>query len=151
MLTLRTPALKDRGADIERLAEHFLREAQQRFGAGPIGFSLVAQAALRRHPWPGNVRELRSRVYQAAIQCDGRFIEPAHLGLAQNIDEHRAATETRSLNAIRNQAEREAIEAALLRNAYQVRQAAADLQVSRMTLYRLMEKHGLAGESSDAG
>jgi len=199
VLTLRTPALKDRGPDIERLALHFLHEAQQRFGAVPVGFSRAALTTLGWHPWPGNVRELRSRVYQAAIQCERRFIEPSELGFALPGDQPGARLDdrpdgrptdqpaglgpdpardaaagpmsnrpsdrpsdrnggaappvggTRSLNAIRDQAEREAIQAALLRNLQNVRQAAADLQVSRMTLYRLMEKHGIAGAAGDKG
>jgi transcriptional regulator of acetoin/glycerol metabolism len=48
------------------------------------------------------------------------------------------------LNIARTQAERDAIHLSLQRVGRNISQAARDLGVSRMTLYRLMEKHGIA-------
>jgi len=144
VLTLRTPALKDRGEDVELLADRFLREARNRFHAVPIGLSQAALTSLRRHPWPGNVRELRSRIYQAAINCERRYIEPSDLGLGGEVSVEPA----RPLSEIRRQAERNAVAAALGRHEQNVTRAAEELQVSRMTLYRLIEKHDLGNADS---
>ena len=144
VLTLRTPALKARGDDVALLAEYFLQEARTRFSAVPIGLARGAVAALRRHDWPGNVRELRSRVYQAAINCERRYIEPADLGLAE---QGIADEAPRPLAEVRDKAERAALQTALRSNAGNVTQAAKTLRISRMTMYRMMEKHGLGGES----
>ena len=63
------PPLRDRGADIEQLAQHFLARLnlesrlEKRFSAGSM-------SALRRHSWPGNVRELRNAVERAYILGD---------------------------------------------------------------------------------
>ena len=145
VLTLRTPALKARGDDVALLAEHFLQDARTRFSAVPIGLARGALAALRRHDWPGNVRELRSRVYQAAINCERRYIEPADLGLAE---QGIADEAPRPLAEVRDKAERAALQNALRSNAGNVTQAAKTLRISRMTMYRMMEKHGLGGEAS---
>jgi DNA-binding NtrC family response regulator len=125
---------------VELLAEQFLKQARSRFATVAVGLSQSSRTALHRHDWPGNVRELRSRVYQAVIDCERRFIEPADLGLADiPLRDIR-----RPLSEIRNRVERDAVQSALLRHERNVAQAAKDLCVSRMTLYRLMEKHGLA-------
>ncbi|MBK8257955.1 MAG: sigma-54-dependent Fis family transcriptional regulator [Polyangiaceae bacterium] len=61
VVTLRTPALRERPEDVALLVEHFVREAGH---DGPIDelFSDAALAALAKHAWPGNVRELRNLV-----------------------------------------------------------------------------------------
>jgi DNA-binding NtrC family response regulator len=63
------PPLRDRGDDIEALAEHFLLEfARERGLAQRI--APEALAALERYPWPGNVRELRNAMQQASILAE---------------------------------------------------------------------------------
>lgn len=58
---LRVPTLRERGDDIELLAEHFLAERNAETGLGKQ-FSDEVREALRLHDWPGNVRELRNAV-----------------------------------------------------------------------------------------
>jgi DNA-binding NtrC family response regulator len=147
VLRLRTPPLNERGRDVELLAEHFLRQARLGVDTPVLGLSPEAVKALRRHHWPGNVRELRSRIYQAVLNCERRFIEPADLGLASPVVPESPSpvlTDGRSLSEIRNGVERDAVVSALQRHQRNVARAARDLSVSRMTLYRLMQKHGLA-------
>lgn len=139
VLTLHTPSLQERGEDVDALARHFLAKARERFKVVPIGFTVAALAALRRHPWPGNVRELRSRVFQGAIACTRRYLGPADLGLADAV----SPAPTRPLAEVREQAEVTAIIAALGQAGENVSAAAKALGVSRMTLYRLMEKHDI--------
>lgn len=140
VLTLHTPPLRERGDDVEALARHFLAKARERLKVVPIDFTTAALAALRRHPWPGNVRELRSRVFQGAIACTRRYLGPADLGLADAV----APAPTQPLAEVREQAEYAAIIAALRQAGENVSAAAKALGVSRMTLYRLMEKYGIA-------
>jgi DNA-binding NtrC family response regulator len=61
VVPLHLPPLRERLADIVKLAEHFLALA-------PGGHRLSAAAAARllAHPWPGNVRELRNAMERAA-------------------------------------------------------------------------------------
>jgi transcriptional regulator with PAS, ATPase and Fis domain len=77
-IALRLPPLRERDADIDRLAHHFVAVLNDRFGfqkrIGPD-----ALAVLRRHRWPGNVRELMHVIEAAMIVCDTPEIQPAHL------------------------------------------------------------------------
>ena len=74
------PALRDRGDDIELLAQHFLAQLNEQSGLEKQ-LSAGSLETLQRHPWPGNVRELRNAVERAYILAD-RFIELEPLQLA---------------------------------------------------------------------
>lgn len=58
---LNVPSLRERGDDVELLAEHFLAERNAETGLNK-GLSSKAREALRLHDWPGNVRELRNAI-----------------------------------------------------------------------------------------
>ena len=73
------------------------------------------------------------------VMCEERFISPTDLGLEKRQRARRIVT----LEQSRATAEQQAISWALRRNDNNVTQAAYDLGVSRMTLYRLMERHHL--------
>jgi len=66
--------LRERRADIQPLAEHFLREIQP-----SARFTPAALAALWRYDWPGNARELRNAVERAAAMNEGGEISPVDL------------------------------------------------------------------------
>lgn len=63
------PALRERGADVELLAEHFLSELNA-LGRTQKRFSAQARMTLRRHSWPGNVVELKNCIERAFILGD---------------------------------------------------------------------------------
>ena len=72
---IKLPPLRERGGDIEKLAEAFL----ERFCPG-VTFHPAALDVLRRHDWPGNVRELRNVIERASIVLRGeRQIQPSHI------------------------------------------------------------------------
>jgi two-component system response regulator AtoC len=75
------PPLRDRGEDIESLANIYLKAARQKRGSLPLQDGLTADALLllRRYPWPGNVRELQNIMEHAVVLADGPLIECAHL------------------------------------------------------------------------
>lgn len=102
------------------------------------GFSPSAIEAMYNYTWPGNVREMINRVRRAIVMAENKLICAEDLDLA-----HFTAQETMSLSQARENAEKHAIEAALLRHRHRLNEAAADLGVSRVTLYRLMGVHGL--------
>ena len=60
------PPLRDRGRDVELLAEHFLDRLNQAEGTNK-NLSAEARESLRRHSWPGNVRELKNAIQRAFI------------------------------------------------------------------------------------
>ena len=61
------PPLRERGEDVELLAEYFVRKHAPRCGRRVIGLAADAIAALRQHTWPGNVRELENVIEQALV------------------------------------------------------------------------------------
>ncbi|MBA5635451.1 sigma-54-dependent Fis family transcriptional regulator [Duganella sp. LX20W] len=143
VLALDVPPLRDRRDDVAALAGHFF----QLYGAERAprlrGFSSRAMQMLREHDWPGNVRELINRVRRAMVMAEGRLISAADLGLAEPAVQSDGAP----LGDARSRAERDAIDASLLRAGRNMTVAARELGVSRMTLYRLLAKHGIAPPS----
>jgi len=63
------PPLRERGTDIELLAQHFLEAFNQRESAAKA-FAPATLATLYAHGWPGNVRELKNYVQRAFILAD---------------------------------------------------------------------------------
>jgi DNA-binding NtrC family response regulator len=140
VLSLRLPPLRDRGDDIHRLADHFFNLYTNEISRRRlIGFGADARLAMNQWRWPGNVRELKNRVHKATVMCEKGPISRQDLGL----ERRRGMRKTMTLDDARDNAERDAILTALDFTAYNVTEAAEKLQVCRMTLYRLMKKHGI--------
>jgi DNA-binding NtrC family response regulator len=81
VVTLKLPALRDRGDDIYELAERLLERACHKLHKARLGFSEQALAAMRTYPWPGNVRELENAIERAVILSDGHEITPELLAI----------------------------------------------------------------------
>ena len=140
VLPILVPPLRERLPDVPVLARHFLQRCRVDRHRQPVeGFSRQAIAAMMSHGWPGNVRELFNRVQRAAVMTDQRLITPADLGFAGT-----SGAASIGLDAVRTLAERDAISLTLGRVERNITHAARELGISRMTLYRLMDKHGLA-------
>ena len=141
VLRLEIPPLRERDGDVEILARFFFDKFTSTERGTPTGFSRQALDTLTAHSWPGNVRELINRVRRATVMCEARLIGPADLGLERREPSRRRVL---TLEQWRAHAEREAISNALRRNRKNVTQTARELGVSRMTLYRLMERLNVA-------
>jgi transcriptional regulator with PAS, ATPase and Fis domain len=138
VLTLPVPPLRERREDIPLLAHHFLHIATRDFGRDVDGFSAEAMAALLHHRWPGNVRELMSVVRRAVVISDGTLIEAAALdGLEERLILPPAMPRPGSAE------ERAALLATLERTNENVTSTAESLCVSRVTLYRMLRRHGI--------
>ena len=122
------------------LARHFFKVFEHDKNPRITGFSQRALSAIKAHDWPGNVRELINRIRRAMVMAEGRLITPEDLGLSLP---SMALRNGEALEEARIRAERDAINVCLQGSGSNVTRAARDLGVSRMTLYRLMEKHGI--------
>lgn len=138
VLPLAVPPLRERGDDLFLLADHFFRAHAADKPRHLKGFSRPAMQAMRRHPWPGNVRELINRIRRAMVLADGRLITPHDLGL-----EATCLAGGALLEESRIAAECAAIRDSLARAGNNITHAARELGISRMTLYRLLAKHGI--------
>jgi DNA-binding NtrC family response regulator len=142
VLRLSVPALREREGDIEVLARYFLDQFLKESRKKVMGFTSRALEAMRKHGWPGNIRELINRVRRAIVMCDGSWIGPRDLDLEQVA----AAQETFivRLTKAREAAERKALAEALKISDQNYSAAARMLGVSRVTLYRLVEKYRIS-------
>jgi transcriptional regulator with GAF, ATPase, and Fis domain len=70
-ITIPIPPLRERPAEIAKLAQAFLATAAARAGRPAPALSAEAVALLERHTWPGNVRELKNVMERAATICTG--------------------------------------------------------------------------------
>jgi DNA-binding NtrC family response regulator len=141
VIHLDVPPLRSRDGDIPLLADVFFKKFsanQRNFRANT--FSSQAFRAMEAYPWPGNVRELINRVHRALILCEGKLINASDLGLEDYIE----STETKTLEDARASLDRNILEISLRNNGNNVSQAARQLGVSRVTLYRMMSKHNIA-------
>jgi formate hydrogenlyase transcriptional activator len=71
---IRMPALRERGEDIQILAEYWASQCARRMGKTIRAIDESAIAALRAHPWPGNIRELQNLVERAVILARGNVL-----------------------------------------------------------------------------
>ncbi len=138
VLQIDEPPLRARGKDLELLARHMLERFRKDGSRRLRGFSADAVAALHNYAWPGNVRELINRVRRAIVMSEGRLLTAGDLDLADYVE-----TAPISLAQVRETAERQAIELALLRHRGRLGDAAHELGVSRVTLYRLLGARGM--------
>jgi two-component system, NtrC family, response regulator HydG len=139
VLPIEVPPLRERLEDVPMLAQYFFERCVAGRIARVEGFSRQATAAMAAHSWPGNVREMHNRVQRAVVMAEQRLIRPEDLGLA-----HAETAAGIGLDAARTMAERDAISITLTRVGRNITKASRELGVSRMTLYRLMDKHGIA-------
>ncbi len=80
VVSLRLPPLRERGADVEALAGHFLaRYARLRPELSGVRLSDEARETLLAHRWPGNVRELEHALERAVVLAEGPLIREEDL------------------------------------------------------------------------
>jgi len=150
------PPLRERGADVLMLANHFLKVYNQKFNRTIAAFTPDTAEALLQHTWPGNVRELENAVQRAIILSTGDTITredlPPNIGHTEphpDLEPRIPAEEdfsmplTDKIAAIADRYEKAYIMAALQRASFH-RQATADLLgISRKSLHNKMIKFGL--------
>lgn len=139
VLQVEVPPLREHAEDIEILARYFFNRFCDEKPSQLQGFSREALLVMRQYHWPGNIRELINRVRRAMVMCENRLIQPEDLG----IERRHLPRCVMTLEQARDAAERDTLLAALGRNHDRVLPTSRELGVSRVTIYRLLEKHGI--------
>jgi transcriptional regulator with PAS, ATPase and Fis domain len=142
VLSITVPPLRQRVEDIPGLAQAFLGQAEAEVGRSGLSFSDEAIAALQAFTWPGNVRQLRNVVLRAAATAPRQQIEAADL--PPDVRLPAAASPAAPGLAPAGGGEAQALASLLESCEWNVARAAAELGVSRMTLYRRLQRHGLS-------
>ncbi len=153
IVCLRLPPLRDRGGDIEALAEHFRARFAAEFAKPVLGFTSDALDLLCRHDWPGNVRELESVIQRGVALCQGARITSSNLSLG--FGPPRAGRNPtysprphlpigiRPLKEALEEPEKQIIIQALQALNWNRQETARVLDINRTTLYKKMKKYGL--------
>jgi DNA-binding NtrC family response regulator len=153
---LLTP-LRERGEMLPAMVERFIATFAAQNGRPVRGIAPAALRALREYHWPGNIRELRNVIERAVALCPGDCIgvedlPEAVLGAAlagaavpaPALPPPGAAAQA-TLAEAKEAAEADRIRAALARNNNNRLRAAAELGISRMTLYKKLHQYALMG------
>lgn len=143
VLPMRLPPLRERNSDVLMLSTKLLPQIQKDTQLPALSLSEAAQSWLLSYPWPGNVRELRNRLERACVMAEGQQIEPVDLGALDDLPSDTPLSPPRtaeSLNDHRLQAERIALEQALIQSGGNKSAAARNLGISRATFYERLKR-----------
>jgi len=138
------PPLRKRPEDILYLARLFVKQHASEMGRSVAGLSGEAEVRLLTMSFPGNVRELKNILERAVALCDGTRIMAHDLALLEKLPGE--AQETERMTTLKDSvaaAECQAIQQALHRNDWIIGKAAADLDISRKSLWEKMKRYGI--------
>lgn len=75
VITIQTPALRDRKEDLPELVAHFLNQSNAKSGRQVNGISNQAMETILGYLWPGNIRQLRNAIEHAVVLAESETIE----------------------------------------------------------------------------
>ncbi|HEX8642081.1 MAG TPA: sigma-54 dependent transcriptional regulator [Allosphingosinicella sp.] len=140
------PPLRERREDIATLVEHFVAMYAKKYGKPAREIPPHVAGALEQYDWPGNVRALRHAAERAVILADGDSFTVEDFSLSRAVPPRPSApapAEPARDDLNLERAEKHMVEQALKKHSYNISLAAAELGLTRASLYRRMEKHGL--------
>jgi two-component system response regulator AtoC len=145
--TMTLPSLRDIGADLPQLAEHFREFFSREFKKNVRRIAPAALNRLRQWHWPGNVRELRNVIERAMIFADDGELGVEHLppleSLHPGTDVPAATNVAAPPGATLEDAEKAHIQRTLAALNGNVQRAAEALGISRKNLWEKRKKYGL--------
>jgi len=147
VITIRLPALRERGNDVFLLAEHFLSQACSDYGVPAKHLSTDMAQALKAHSWPGNVRELGNAMERIALLSDSNVVTASDfqsLHLKSSEWQAPSLTQQEYLDDRVAALERAQMEEALNETDWNISHAATRLGIARNTFRYRMGKYGLA-------
>ncbi len=137
---LHLPPLRERQEDIQLLADHFVEMYSKKYRKPTKSFSLNTIKRLQKYSWPGNVRELQHAIERAVIMSDGNTLSSEDFFfLTNNPQADDINVENYNLETV----EKSVIQKAINKHNGNISKAAKELGLTRASLYRRLEKHGL--------
>ncbi len=129
VLRIRVPPLRERREDVPLLARHFVERYNRRNATHFGALSPQAEQALARRAWTGNVRELENLIERTLVHSSDPTVDES--------------TILEGVPASGSEEERTRILETLERSHWGREEAARQLGISRVTLWRKMCKYGL--------
>jgi DNA-binding NtrC family response regulator len=142
-IEIQIPSLRDRIEDIPLLANHFLKHYSAKYSKSVSKISDAAMTRMNKHPWPGNIRELQHSLERAIILSNSSVLQPEDFNFtsASNTKEVEQSLGLDQYNL--DEVEKLLIRKVLKKYNGNITQAASELGLTRSSLYRRLEKHGL--------
>lgn len=146
IIRINAPGLEERKEDIPLLARYFLERYNTELRTSVKGISGEAMAMLMAHEWKGEVRELENVLERAVLLTDHDFIQPEDLPFPKVLDAAKQVElpDQTSLNNVLSAFERQYILHMLKNFDGNRSETARALNIDPSTLYRKMEKLGIA-------
>lgn len=142
-ILLKLPPLRDRKDELSSLAGMFLKGFGQELGKQISGIDPHAMHYLRQYDWPGNYTQFKRLLWELAMQTDSSYIQAG--AVAEILARERAIKRSAVLPPASGQGTldeiiQKAILAALAENGGNQSMTARQLNISRTTLWRYMNK-----------
>jgi len=150
------PPLKERKMDLLPIAYHFLNQFSENMEKQIAGFDSEAVNRLTEYDWPGNVRQLRNTIERAVILCEQDQISLSDLPLLGDMGDIEQLPENipstnEELKCIKKEIRQKAVRKveknfimnALVKNNWNVTQAAKSVGLQRSNFHNLMKKYGI--------
>ena len=145
VVPIHIPPLKERREEISAFAESFLESFTSKNRRTINSISPDAMQLLYRYDWPGNVRELENVMERAVIMSLGDIIVPDVLPDYFKVSNHYRRDTNEPLTLI-EASERDLINDMLSACKGNRTQAAAQLGMSRRSLYNKLKRYGIIDE-----
>ncbi len=150
VISCHLPPLRERPEDIPLLMNYFLKLYNQRYNKNVQSVNTGLFTRLTKYSWPGNVRELQNNINQAVLLCDGEEIVSFNLQdgiISERRESMKMIGHGKPLKAaieeIVNYHEKKLIAKVLSDNKQNRTRTAQDLEITRKTLARKINKYNL--------
>ncbi len=135
------PPLREREEDIEPLVEYYLDVYCKKYKIPKKRINTGTLKRLQMHDWPGNIRELQHAVERAVILSESTVLEPQDFFMEDNSDKKEDEFSPDNMNL--EEVEKILIRKVIDKHGGNISRAAKELGLTRASLYRRIEKHGI--------
>jgi DNA-binding NtrC family response regulator len=146
LINIHLPPLRDRRGDVPRLANHFLRLANEVYREDVETIAPRGMEWLKSQPWPGNIRQLRQTIDRAVLIRGGRELDVDDFAAIRDSAAPRDVALPDAGTITLDELEKRMIVKCMQHYEGNISRVAEALGVSRAALYRRLEKYGISGE-----
>lgn len=145
LIQIEVPPLRQRKNDIPILADHFVEQALKLYSLPLKTISKPGKEWLGNQSWPGNIRELKNIIERTLLLTSDDQVKPEDFVMALNTGRNmdlKLSLNNGSSESL-DKMERNMIIKAIEECGGNLLKSAEKLGISRATLYRKIEKHGI--------
>lgn len=135
------PSLRERIEDIEPLVEYYLDIYCKKYKIQKKRMNAGTLKRLQMHTWPGNIRELQHAVERAVILSEATVLEPQDFFMEDNNENKDGSFSPDNMNL--EEVEKVLVRKVIDKHGGNISRAAKELGLTRASLYRRIEKHGI--------